>query len=92
MHTFSCAVQSVAIGDMTLRFDADPDDYSMCRVYVGDHVATFNRNGMLIGVEEIEPPKDPDAPVEDPAPEAESDPSAMAFPSEPEPLSPKATP
>jgi hypothetical protein len=47
---------------------------------------------MLIGVEEIEPPKDPDAPVEDPAPEAESDPSAMAFPSEPEPLSPKATP
>ncbi len=71
MHTFSCAVQSVAIGDLTLRFDADLGDYHLCRLYVGEYVVTFDRNGLVSAVDHVEPPAD-EAPAEEPAPDGSS--------------------
>lgn len=60
MHTFSCAVQSVDVDGTQVRFDADPGDYSNCRLYIGDNVLTFHRNGVLLSVAKVEPEPEPE--------------------------------
>jgi hypothetical protein len=67
MHTFSCAVQSVDVDGVILRFEADPQDYHICRLYLGDQwVVTFDRNGIVASVARIEPEPAPDQAEPDP--------------------------
>jgi len=63
MHTFSCAVQTISLDDghIIARFEADPDDYAICRLVVfhegGEStVATFARNGLVTGTQTFPPP------------------------------------
>lgn len=76
MHTFSCALQSVQAGDAALRFDADPADYSVCRLFVNDWVITFDRNGQAASVVQVEPePAPDDTGASDPEPEPTQEPA-----------------
>lgn len=48
-HTFSCALQTIDVDGVPVSFEADTQDYHLCRLRIGDIVVTFNRNGAATG-------------------------------------------
>jgi len=48
---FSCAPQTVQIGDVSLRLEVDQADTSRCIIWLEGHKAVFQRNGPLLVVE-----------------------------------------
>lgn len=55
MHTFSCAIQTVDANGVAVTFGADPGDYHICTLRIGDTLLRFHRNGELLDVSEIQP-------------------------------------
>lgn len=78
-HTFSCALQTVDVDGVPVRFEADPQDYHICRMWIGDVVVSFNRNGAAIEWHrEEEPAPDEPTPEEAPPPRDDRSPDAVA--------------
>jgi hypothetical protein len=84
---FAVALQSIEINGVPIRFEIDAADSAICRMTVGEHVATFQRNGPLISVEgpDTSAVTDADPAPAEPAPPPESPDGTVEEPPEPPP-------